>query len=83
VHDLRLDHGMGLITKKANWKVIARIGMSWILTLPIAALPCALIYVLARWCVVTSEVTTRQAKALLFPPVRQQGAGVPGVFAPA
>ena len=36
--------GMGLVTKQANYKVIAQIAMSWVLTLPIAALLSALIF---------------------------------------
>ncbi len=40
--------GMGLITRKANTKVLAQIGLSWILTLPIAALLSALLYFATR-----------------------------------
>jgi PiT family inorganic phosphate transporter len=37
--------GMGLITKKANYKVVGQIALSWLLTLPIAAILGALVYV--------------------------------------
>ena len=40
--------GMGLITKKANLRVVGQIAMSWILTLPIAAILSATIYLFAR-----------------------------------
>ena len=36
--------GMGLVTKKANYKVIGQIALSWVLTLPIAAILSALVY---------------------------------------
>jgi PiT family inorganic phosphate transporter len=40
--------GMGLVTGQVNRKVIAQIGLSWILTLPIAAILSALIYLISR-----------------------------------
>lgn len=36
--------GMGLITKKANLKIVGQIGLSWLLTLPIAAMLSATLY---------------------------------------
>ena len=36
--------GIGTITKKANYKVIGKIILSWVLTLPIAAFISALLY---------------------------------------
>jgi PiT family inorganic phosphate transporter len=40
--------GMGLVTKKANVNVLGQIALSWLLTLPIAALLSAIIYALVR-----------------------------------
>jgi PiT family inorganic phosphate transporter len=40
--------GMGLVTKKANLKVIGQIALSWLLTLPIAAILAAIVYAIAR-----------------------------------
>ena len=36
--------GMGLITKKANFNVIGHVGLSWLLTLPVAAMLSAILY---------------------------------------
>ncbi len=36
--------GIGAVTGSANWKVIREIGLSWVLTLPVAALAGAVIY---------------------------------------
>lgn len=38
--------GMGLVTKKANYKIIGQIALSWVLTLPIAAVLSALVYLI-------------------------------------
>jgi PiT family inorganic phosphate transporter len=40
--------GIGLITREANWRVVSGILMSWVLTLPIAAILSATIYVMVR-----------------------------------
>lgn len=41
-------YGIGLINKTANSREIARIGLSWLLTLPVAALLSAGLYALIR-----------------------------------
>jgi inorganic phosphate transporter, PiT family len=40
--------GIGLITREANWRVVSGILMSWLLTLPIAAILGAGIYLIVR-----------------------------------
>lgn len=40
--------GMGLVTKKASLRVVGQIALSWVLTLPIAAILSAVVYAVAR-----------------------------------
>lgn len=41
--------GIGIANKKANWKVIKEIALSWMLTLPIAAVLSALYYLILKF----------------------------------
>ena len=43
--------GIGTATKKADYKVIGKIVLSWVLTLPIAAIMSALIFILLKMIV--------------------------------
>ncbi len=42
-------YGMGLISGEANSKEISKIGLSWLLTLPVAAIIAAIVFIIVRY----------------------------------